>query len=191
MPELHVVTASVRPTRVGPRVAAWFVERARAHGGFEVVPVDLAEIALPLHDEPAHPRLARYEHEHTCAWSALVDRADAFVFVTPEYNYSAPPSLLNALNFLYREWAYKPAGFVSYGGVSGGLRSVQMSKTIETALRMMAVPEGVTIPFVSKRLPDPAGPFVGDEHLDRAAVAMLDELARWEEALRGLRRPRA
>ena len=105
--------------------------------------IDLADFNLPVYDEPLHPRLQKYEHAHTRAWSESVNAADAYVFVTPEYNFSAPPSsLVNALNFVYKEWNYKPAAFVSYGGVSGGLRSVQMAKQIVTALKMMPMTEG-------------------------------------------------
>lgn len=188
MPELHVVVTSTRPTRVGPKIADWFVARAREHGAFDVVPVDLVEVGLPLHDEPAHPRLGQYVHEHTKRWSALVDRADAFVFVTPEYNYSAPPALSNALNYLFREWAYKPVGFVSYGGISAGTRSVQVSKLAVTTLNMMPIPAQVSLPFFTKYLPDPNGPFTPEASADSSAAAMLTELARWEGALRGLRR---
>jgi NAD(P)H-dependent FMN reductase len=135
MLKLHVVIASTRPGRVGPVIGKWFHEFAVGHGKFEVELVDLADPQLPLMDEPAHPRLQQYEHQHTRAWSAKVDEADAFVFVTPEYNYSAPPSLINALDYLYKEWNYKPAGFVSYGGISGGIRAVQMIKQMVTTLK--------------------------------------------------------
>ena len=77
MPHLLVITASTRPSRKGPAVAEWFLEQARQHGGFEIEPVDLAELDLPLLDEPNHPRLAEYEHDHTRAWSEIVQRADA------------------------------------------------------------------------------------------------------------------
>jgi len=111
---------------------------------------------------------------------------DAFLFVVPEYNYSMAPSLANALDYLFWEWQYKPVGFVSYGGVSGGTRGVQMAKQIVTTLKMMPIPEGVIIPFVPDRLKD--GRFDPNEQMEDAARAMLDELARWEDALRALRR---
>ena len=125
---LHTIVCSTRPGRVGLPVAQWFYEVARQHGGFDAKLVDLAAFNLPIYDEPKHPVLQQYEHEHTKRWSASVSAADAFVFVTPEYNYGPPPSLLNALNYVYKEWNYKPAAFVSYGGVSGGLRAVQIEK---------------------------------------------------------------
>ena len=82
--------------------------------------------------------------------------ADAFVFVTPEYNYAPPPALVNALNYLSREWNYAPVGFVSYGGISGGLRSVQVAKQIVTTLKMMPIPEGVPMPMVFQNLDEAA-----------------------------------
>ncbi|HET8598477.1 MAG TPA: NAD(P)H-dependent oxidoreductase, partial [Castellaniella sp.] len=121
--KLQVIICSTRPGRVGPAVARWFHGFARNHGQFDVELVDLADFALPLYDEPVHPRMQQYEHDHTKRWSASVAAADAYIFVTPEYNYSAPPTLVNALDFVYKEWNYKPCGFVSYGGVSGGLRA--------------------------------------------------------------------
>ena len=95
--------------------------RAQAHRVFDVQMIDLKQVNLPLLDEPNHPRLQKYEHDHTKAWSAD-QNSDAFVFVTPEYNYGPSPALLNALDYLYNEWNYKAAAFVSYGGSSGGLR---------------------------------------------------------------------
>ncbi|WP_406102483.1 NADPH-dependent FMN reductase [Streptomyces canus] len=185
MPKLHVVIGSTRPGRLGLPIGQWAAQSAKEHGGFDVELVDLAELGLPLLDEPGHPRAGQYTHEHTLRWSATVDEADAFVFVTPEYNSGPPAALLNALSFLYREWLYKPVGFVSYGGVAAGLRSVQVLKEIATALRMMPIPEAVSIPFVFKLMGE--GGFRADEPLEVAATMMLDELLRWSEALEPLR----
>ena len=184
--KLHIIIASTRPGRVGPSVARWFEDAARAHGQFEPVLVDLAEFDLPVYDEPKHPRMRQYEHEHTKAWSASVEAADAFVFVTPEYNFGPPPSLLNALNYLYVEWSYKPAGIVSYGGVSGGLRSAQMLKLTLTALKMMPLPEGVGVPNVNQFL-GPDRTFKPNELVAAGVPTMLNELRRWAEALKPMR----
>ena len=186
---LHTIVCSTRPGRVGLPVALWFHEIARQHGGFEAVLVDLAEFNLPIYDEPKHPVLQQYEHEHTKRWSASVSAADAFVFVTPEYNYGPPPSLLNALNYVYKEWNYKPAAFVSYGGVSGGLRAVQIEKHTLTTLKMVPLVEAVTIPMVAQHMSE--GRFTPKEVHQTSATAMLNELARWAEALKPLRQPSA
>lgn len=187
MLKLQVITVSTRDAREGPKVAAWALARCRAHGRFEVEPIDLAEVSLPLFDEPRHPRLRQYEHEHTRRWSATVERADAYLFVAPEYNYGMAPSLLNALEYLVHEWAYKPAAFVSYGGVSGGTRGVQMAKLTLTALRVMPIPEAVSIPFFTQHIDQESGTFKPPEAQDKAAEAMLNELLRWAAALKGMR----
>jgi NAD(P)H-dependent FMN reductase len=186
MSKLSVIIASTRPGRVGLPVGHWFFEQAKRHGKFEVELVDLKNRNLPLLDEPHHPRLRKYEHEHTKAWSAIVEASDAFVFVTPEYNYGAPPSLLNALDYVFHEWAYKAAGIVSYGGISGGMRSAQMLKQTLGVLKVVPLPEAVTITFVAQLLEN--GVFRGSEPLEKAAVTMLDELFRWTEALAVLRK---
>jgi NAD(P)H-dependent FMN reductase len=153
---------------------------------FDAQLVDLAEFNLPLYDEPFHPTLRKYQHEHTRRWSASVESADAFVIVTPEYNFNPPPSLVNALDYLYGEWNYKPVAFVSYGGISGGMRSVQAAKQLVTTLKMVPLVEAVTIPFVSQHV-DEHGVFAPNELHVKSASAMLTELFRWSEALRALR----
>uniref|UniRef100_UPI000830517D NADPH-dependent FMN reductase n=1 Tax=Nocardia miyunensis TaxID=282684 RepID=UPI000830517D len=185
MPKLHVVIGSTRPGRLGLPIGQWTAKAAAEHAGFEVELVDLAEVALPLLDEPGHPRMAKYANEHTKRWSALADEADAFVFVTPEYNYGPPPALLNAIDYLHNEWLYKPVGFVSYGGISGGLRAVQVLKQIVTTVKMMPVPEGVTIPLVFQHVND-EGFNPGPMHTG-SAEAMFEELLRWTTALHHLR----
>jgi NAD(P)H-dependent FMN reductase len=190
MPRLQIVIVSTRPTRKGPAVASWFEQQAGAFEGFDVEMVDLAQVALPLFDEPEHPRLRKYQHAHTRTWSEIVSRGDAYVFVTPEYNFNPPPSLVNALDYFVHEWAYKPASFVSYGGMSGGMRGVQASKLLLTSLKMVPIVEAVAIPMFSSRL-DANGAFTSDATLDAAARTMLSELARWESALRVLRTPQA
>lgn len=189
LPTLAIIIASTRPGRKGPAVAAWVEAQARRHGAFQVELVDLAVINLPLLDEPEHPRLRKYQHDHTKAWSALVDRSDAFVFVTPEYNYGSPPSLVNAIDYLMAEWAYKPVGFVSYGGVSGGLRSVQMTKLIVTTLKMVPLAEAVTFPTFTKSFDSATGAFAPEEFQTKTAATMFTELRRWSDALRVLRTP--
>lgn len=185
-PVLHIVISSTRPGRVGPAVAAWFNAFAEQHGQFDARLVDVAKFNLPVYDEPHHPATQKYEHAHTKAWSASVAAADAFVFVTPEYNFGPSPAFVNALNYVYREWNYKACGFVSYGGVSGGLRSVQMAKQLVTTLKMMPMVEGVAVPMVGQHL-DERGVFTSNELIDHSAQQMLDELHKWTGALAALR----
>ncbi len=182
---LHTVICSTRPGRVGPTIAAWFHGIAAADANFDAHLVDLAAFNLPVYDEPMHPMKQDYRHEHTRKWSASVAAADAFVFVTPEYNFGPPPSFVNALTYLFREWHYKPAAFVSYGGMSGGIRSVQQEKLMLTSLRVMPITENVAIPGVAQLLKD--GDFTASEGHAKAATAMLKELHHWATALRTMR----
>ena len=120
------------------------------------------------------------------AWSAVVSRADAFVFVTPEYNHSFPAALKNALDYLHVEWADKAAALVSYGGVSAGLRAATALKPVLTSLRMVPVVEAATIPFFQQFLTED-GEFVPNDQLAGGGKAMLDELLRLTTVLRPLR----
>ena len=190
MSRLMIVVGSVRPGRVGLPVAEWARNAAVRSGRFDEVDfADLAAIDLPFMDEPQHPRLRQYEHHHTREWSAGVDAVDAVVLVTPEYNYGLAPAVKNALDYLHHEWAYKPVGFVSYGGVAGGTRSVQMTKQVVSALRMFPMANAVSIHFVPQFIDDD-GVFQATESMDRAAAAMFDELVRVGDALRPLRERR-
>jgi NAD(P)H-dependent FMN reductase len=185
MTRLTIIVASTRPGRVGLAVSQWFEAQAVAHGGFEIEVADLAELKLPLMDEPSHPRLRAYTRRHTKDWSAIVDASDAFAFVMPEYNHGYTAPLKNALDYLHHEWMYKPVGLVSYGGVAGGTRAVQMIKPVLAALRMVPITSAVVIPFVQDLVPE--GVFKASEAMERAAAALLDELGRVEAALRSLR----
>ena len=185
MPVLRIIIASTRPGRVGLPVATWFIQAARAHGGFDVEVTDLAELNLPFMDEPKHPRFREYTHDHTRVWSETVDASDAFVFVMPEYNFGINAPLKNAIDYLHHEWHDKPVGFVSYGGIAAGTRAVQMTKQIVSALKMLPVYEAVYIPFVASRIED--GRFNPSDVTEEAAGALLDELVRVEAGLHTLR----
>ena len=185
-PTLQIVIGSTRPGRVGPSVAAWIHDRAVKHGGFDVELIDLAEVNLPIFDEPKHPRFGEYEHQHTRDWSATISRGDAYIFVIPEYNYGFNAAIKNAIDYLNVEWQYKPLGFVTYGGVAAGTRAMQMLKQVVSALKMVPVTDAVNIPFVQQFL-DADRVLQPNEVMEGAATAMLDELERWTSATQALR----
>ena len=187
LPKLLIIIASTRPGRVGLPVGRWLQQVAIRHGGFGVEVADLAEIGLPFMDEPHHPRLHRYTHAHTKAWSRQVGSADAFAFVMPEYNYGFTAPLKNALDYLHQEWNHKPVGLVSYGGIAAGTRAQQLLKPVLSALRLNPTGESVMIPFVARFVEN--GEFHPEETVERSALAMLDELVRLTAALAPLRAP--
>jgi len=205
-PLLQIIIGSTRPGRVGPSVAAWFTAHARAAGTFEIEVIDLVDVALPLLDEPNQPGAQKYTHEHTKKWSATITRADAVVFVIPEYNSSMNAATKNALDYLYVEWNYKPLGIVSYGGISGGLRAAQAIKQVGAALKMIVMPDTVMIPGVSSMLSEtpadlapqasasaasgatvPLRTLTSTPAMDRSAATLLSELLKLTLATAGLR----
>lgn len=183
-PTLQVIVASTRPRRVGRMVADYVVDRLTSQGGLTIEVVDLAEIDLPLLDEPHHPRLGRYEHAHTKAWSATISRGDGYLLVMPEYNHSFTAPLKNALDYLNAEWRGKPVAVVSYGGISGGTRAAAAITEVLVTLGMRVCNVAVAIPSVQSHLAD--GRFVGypqvDHAVDATRSALLDALRERSDA---------
>jgi NAD(P)H-dependent FMN reductase len=183
--QLNIIIGSTRPGRVGPAVAQWLKEAADRHGKFAVDLVDLADFDLPLLDEAVHPATRQYANAPTKRWSTSVASADAFLFVTPEYDYFAPAALVNAVQVLLHEWVYKPAGVLSYGGVSGGLRSTQVLRQLLSNVNVHAVPQTVPVQFVQQFLDD--GVFRPSEPIEDGVNVMFDEVHKWARALKSLR----
>ncbi|MET9606135.1 NAD(P)H-dependent oxidoreductase [Streptomyces sp. NPDC006512] len=176
MTRLHVISAATRPTSSGRPLAAWVADRAREHGGFEVTPVDLGEIALPFLDEPEYASSGIYTHQHTRDWSALVSSADAFLFVLPMYNGGFTAPFKNAVDFLYSEWQGKPVGLVSYSaGPTGGAPAAEMLLPVLTRLGMLPAGRSAAVPGINA--------LVGDEGFEAPAglaaelTGVLDDVA--------------
>ncbi|MEV8406949.1 NAD(P)H-dependent oxidoreductase [Streptomyces niveus] len=178
-----VIIGSTREGRLGDAIARWFVERAAKRDDLAVSVVDLADFDFP----------ARYPDRVTepmADFTAEVDRAEAFVVVTPEYNRSFPASLKQAVDYAYDEWHTKPVAFVSYGHGSGGLYAVEGLRSVFTELHTVTLRNGVSINLFD------CGDDVLDvdvaieEHRDRAASVLLDQLGWWGLALREARKAR-
>lgn len=183
---LKIIIASTRPGRKGPSIASWVYDVAKTHSEFDTELVDLAKINLPILDEPEHPRLQKYQHQHTKDWSAKINEGDAYIVVTSEYNFSIPASLKNAMDYLYNEWNYKPMAIVSYGGVSGGLRAAQSFKQVITAQKMMPLAESVPIPFFTQFI-DADGKFNATDIHNKGLGILLKELAFWADGMKYMR----
>ena len=186
--KIAIVTGSTRPGRNNEAVARWVnqIAQQRTDADFELV--DIADYHLPLFDEPMSPMFGKYTKPHTQAWAEKIASFDGFVFVTPEYNHSIPGALKNAIDFLYREWNNKAAGFVSYGG-SGGVRAVEHLRLVMAELMVATVRAQVILSLVTdfehftsfKPLPQ----------REAEVTAMLDQLVSWASALKAVRAPQA
>ena len=138
MLKVAIIIGSTRPGRKADAVARWVHDIAtkRTDAAFELV--DIADFDLPLLDEPMPPSMGQYAKPHTKAWAAKIASFDAFVFVTPEYNHSTSGALKNAIDFLFREWNDKAAGFVGYGS-AGGARAVEQLRLVMGELKVADV----------------------------------------------------
>src|SRR5690606_3082350 len=186
MYNLKIITSTVRPGRKGSIVAAWITELAKQNENFNVELLDLGEINLPMMNEANHPMQKKYEHEHTKQWSAKIEEADAFIFVTAEYDYNYPAPLRNALEYLFLEWGYKAAGIVSYGGISAGTRASNSLKADLSTFKIVPLTEAVNFPFFQQNIND-QDEFNANEIAHKAAEVMLKQLVRWTKGLNMIR----
>jgi NAD(P)H-dependent FMN reductase len=183
--KLKVIVASTRPGRIGLPIGEWFTQQAEQLPEFSVELLDLGKINLPFYDEPNHPKMQQYVHQHTKDWSAKIADGDAFIFIVPEYNFSMPATIKNAIDYLYYEWANKPSLIVNYGYISSGTRSAQMLKQVLTSVNIMPLAESVNIPLMSYL--DESQQFHADERLNDNAKESLQRLLLWTKHLAALR----
>jgi NAD(P)H-dependent FMN reductase len=177
-----VVVGSVREGRFAPTVASWFTEEAGRHGGFEVDVVDVADLALPL-VMPGHGSVPVPEAAAEVAnLGARLAAADAFVVITPEYNHSYPASLKNVVDWFMAEWRAKPVAFVSYGGISGGLRAVEHLRQVFAELHAVTIRETVSFHGAHGRFDENGSPKDAPA-TTVAAKALLDQLEWWARSL--------
>ncbi|RII17250.1 FMN-dependent NADPH-azoreductase [Streptomyces sp. YIM 130001] len=175
-----VVLGSNREGRFGPVIADWVLAHVRERSGFEVEFIDLAEdeppSALSFSPSPeAADRLGRI--------TPKLAAADAFVVLTPEYNHSFPAPLKTLIDWHRAEWEAKPVAFVSYGGISGGLRAVEQLRQVFAELHAVTVRDTVSF-HNAGALFDDAGNHLDPAGPDAAAKTMLDQLTWWGIALR-------
>ncbi|WP_280470479.1 NADPH-dependent FMN reductase [Nocardia brasiliensis] len=180
---LAVIMGSTRAGRFGPTVANWFVRRAEQRADVAVEFIDLAQDRLPAHmsHEP-EPEGAQALH----SVGSRLTAADAFVIVTPEYNHSYPAALKNAIDWHFTQWQAKPIGFVSYGGVSGGLRAVEHLRHVFAELHAVTVRDTVSF-HGAAQLFDETGELTEPAAAQLAADQLLDQIVWWGTALRSAR----
>ena len=185
MLQIAILIGSTRPGRKAEAVARWVhdIAKQRKDVAFELV--DLLDYHLPLLDEPIPPGMGQYAQEHTKVWSAKIASFDAFVFVTPEYNHGIPGALKNAIDFLYREWNNKAAGFVAYGN-AGGTRSVEQLRLVMGELQVADVRAQVALSLFTDF--EHYTVFKPAAHHEKAVNAMLDQVIAWGTALQPLRK---
>lgn len=179
---LAIIVGSTRDGRFCPTAAHWFAQQARSHSDFEIDVVDLADVQLPA----VMTDFGAPEPAEVTALAPRLEQADAFVVVTPEYNHSYPASLKVAIDWYRDEWQAKPVGFVSYGGMGGGLRAVEHLRTVFAEVHAMTVRDTISFHAFWEKFDEDGQPHDG-ESCARAAKGMLDQLSWWAGALKEAR----
>jgi NAD(P)H-dependent FMN reductase len=186
MIRVAIIIGSSRPNRNGESVGKWVYEHARLRTDARFELIDLLDVKLPFLDEPLEPSKGKYTHQHTKDWSARISSFDAFVFVVPEYNHGMNATLKNAIDFLFKEWNNKAAGFVSYGDM-GGIRSVEQLRQVMGALMIADVRAHVMLTLAD----DFENMFTfrpREKHL-RTLEKLFGQVISWGNALRQVREP--
>ena len=184
MIKVAIIVGSTRPGRKADAVARWVHEIAKRRTDAEFELVDIKDYNLPLLDEPLPPSRGQYSQPHTKAWAAKIDAFDAYVFVTPEYNHGTSGALKNAIDFLYREWNNKAAGFVGYGS-AGGVRAVESLRLVMGELHVADVREQVRLSLMTDF--ENFTVFKPAPHHEKSLGTMLDQVIAWGGALKTLR----
>ncbi len=187
MIDVAIIVGSTRPGRRAVPIANWIsgIASKRSDARFELV--DIEDFKLPLLDEPMPAIMGKYAQPHTRNWAAKIDSFDAFVFVTPEYNHGISASLKNAIDFLYREWNNKAAGFVGYGG-GDGARGVEQLRLVMAEMQVATVRAQVGLSLYSDF--ENFHAFRPAPSRQASVTAMLDQLVAWGGALRAMRENR-
>jgi NAD(P)H-dependent FMN reductase len=184
MLKVAIILGSTRPGRNGEAVSKWMYEIAKKRNDADFELVDVKDFNLPLLDEPIPPSMGQYSKEHTKTWSAKINSFDAYVFVTAEYNHGIPGALKNAIDFLFKEWNNKVAGFVGYGS-AGGVRSVEQLRLVMAELKVATVRTQVQLSLFTDF--ENFSNFKPAPFQEKSANNMLDEVIAWGGALKALR----
>lgn len=189
MIKVAVIVGSTRPGRKAPDVARWVLDIAARRGDAAFELVDIQDFNLPLLDEPVPPSMGQYSQPHTIAWAGKIDQYDGYVFVTPEYNHATSGALKNAIDFLFKEWNNKAAGFVGYGSV-GGARAIENLRLVMGELMVADVRAQVMLSLFTDF--ENFATFKPAAHQEKSVEAMLDQVVSWSTALATVRqRPAA
>ncbi len=184
MLKVGIIVGSTRPGRKAAAVAKWAYDLLKSRKDAEFEIVDIEDYKLPLLDEPVPPLMGQYSKAHTKTWSAKIASLDAFIFVTPEYNHSTSAALKNAIDFLFREWNDKAAGFIAYGS-AGGVRAVEHLRLVMGEIKVADVRAQVMLSLFTDF--EAFTTFKSHEQHDKTVHAMADDLIAWGGALKALR----
>jgi NAD(P)H-dependent FMN reductase len=173
---IALIYGSTRPGRFCDTVAGWAAKQISAKSEYDLNVVDPAV--------PPARATAQNGEAYDMPWLRQhIARADAFIVVTPEYNHGYPAALKSLIDSVGVEWQAKPVAFVSYGGISGGLRAVEQLRQVFAELHAVTVRDSVSFAGAWEQF-DGDGALKNPERFERQMAIMLKRLTWWAEALR-------
>lgn len=186
MINIKIIIGSTRPARFGIQPAEWVFELAKKQMDATFELIDLQDLNLPMLDEPVPAVAFQYTKDHTKKWSKMVDETDGFIFITPEYNHGTSAALKNAIDYLAREWGYKPASFISYGADAGGARAIEHLISVTTHLRMYPQSEHLIMPNYWTQM-NKDGKFQPSDEQTQQVEKIIENTIFWAKGMKPLR----
>ena len=181
MLNVNIILGSTREDRAGEKIFSWLKKELSGYRDMQVTFIDLYDWQLPFLDDIRSLPIGSQREQVIQKWAEIIDKADGYIFVTPEYNHGYSAVLKNAIDHLDKEWNNKPAGFVGYGGVAGGSRAVEQLRQVVIELQMAPIREQVLIPLIWQAF-DGEGNLL-DKNAKKKLPEMLDQLLWWAKAL--------
>jgi len=165
--KIGLVYGSTRQGRFCDTIARWAAGQVCAREGFEVESIDPA-----APEANADPSILRKR----------IAACDAFIVITPEYNHGYPAPLKALIDSFGQEWHAKPVAFVSYGGISGGLRAVEQLRLVFAELHVVTIRDTVSFASAWEQF-DANGSLRNPERAERSMDTMLNRLRWWALSL--------
>ena len=187
MLQVAIIVGSTRDHRLADNVIQWVHYEAKSMSHWNVSVLDLKKLNLPVYHSETLPAAMNesYSDTHVEAWSQAIKNADAFIFLTPEYNHGVPAPLKNAIDWLYPEWADKPAGLIGYStSPIGGARAIEHLRTILATLAVPTVKTGLTIGKAQEVISEDG--VCNDEALQKVLHTEFEQLDAWGRAMLSL-----
>jgi NAD(P)H-dependent FMN reductase len=190
--KLQIIVGSTRPGRAADKVLPWISGRAAEHDAFETEVIDLRDWPLPMFAEHpgsiGDPRDPSYSDEIVRRWNKKIAEADAYLFITPEYNHTIPGELKNAIDSVFLSFAFrnKPMTAAGYsGGVGGAIRAIEHLAQVAVEVEAVPLRSVVVLPYVDKAFTADGEP--ADPVTELSLQIALEDLAWWARALHDAR----
>ncbi|WP_411822468.1 NADPH-dependent FMN reductase [Leptospira sp. 'Mane'] len=157
----------------GELVANWFTDKANSDNRFEVDQINLLD------------HLSGKSSSEISSLAVRIAAADAFVVITPAYNHNYLDSLKLAIGSFDDEWNAKPMGFISYGEMPEGDRTMEQLRLVFAELRVATIRDSISFSFAHTEFED--GSPVEETRFNGAVKSLLNELAWWGHSFRNAR----